>query len=139
MHDVVPHLKLTAAGARRILHAAMAKRWGVPQCIAVVDDGGNLLAFIRMDGAKLQSIEACQYKAITAASHRVRTGLMQPDIGFGLGLASQGKFVNAKGGVPIIIDGRVIGGIGVGSGKNDEDLEVALAGVAALPGATSGA
>ena len=50
-------------------------------------------------------------------------------------VATQGKVINVKGGVPIVVDGHTIGGIGVGSGTGDQDLEVAKAGLAAIPGA----
>jgi uncharacterized protein GlcG (DUF336 family) len=128
------HLKLTHEGARRILDAAIAKAeaMGVPQCIAVVDDGGHLLAFARMDGAKVLSIDSSLHKAMTAASSRSNTGNVGADVDLKLGLATQGKFVNLKGGVPVVVDGHVIGGIGVGSGTGEQDLECAKAGIAAL-------
>jgi uncharacterized protein GlcG (DUF336 family) len=140
MPDIVPHARLTASGARRILDAAIAKAeaMGVPQCIAVVDDGGHLLAFTRMDGAKVLSIDSSLRKAMTAASSRARTGATPAEYELKLGLATQGKFVNLKGGVPIVVDGHVVGAVGVGSGTGEQDLEVAIAGVAALPGASSG-
>jgi uncharacterized protein GlcG (DUF336 family) len=140
MPDIVPHARLTAAGARRILDAAIAKAeaMGVPQCISVVDDGGHLLAFTRMDGAKVLSIDSSLRKAMTAASSRARTGGTPAEYELKLGLATQGKFVNLKGGVPIVVDGHVVGAVGVGSGTGEQDLEVAIAGVAALPGASSG-
>jgi len=136
MSDTVPHLKLTHAGARKILDAAIAKAeaMGVPQCIAVVDDGGHLLAFARTDGGKVLSIDSCLKKAMTAASSRAPTGGTPADVELKLGLATKGKFTNLKGGVPIVVNGHVIGGVGVGSGTGDQDLEVAKAGVAALAG-----
>ena len=141
MPDVVPHLKLTMAGARKILDAAVAKAqaMGVPQCITVVDDGGHLLAFTRMDGARVLSIDSSMSKAMTAASSRVATGRVEGDVGLRLGITTQGKFINLPGGVPVIVDGQVIGAVGVGSGTGEQDLEVAKAGVAALPGASTGA
>jgi glc operon protein GlcG len=134
MPNVVPHLKLTQEGARRILDAAIAKAqaMGVPQCIAIVDDGGHLLAFTRMDGAKVLSIDSSLRKAMTAASSRAPTGNMAAGLDLKLGLATQGKLVNLKGGVPIVVDGHVVGGIGVGSGTGEQDLECAEAGLAAL-------
>lgn len=137
MPDTVPHLKLTSAGARKLLDAAIAKAeaMGVPQCIAVVDDGGHLLAFTRMDGAKVLSIDSSLRKAMTAASSRVPTGGLSPEAELKLALATDGKLVNLKGGVPIVVQGHVIGGIGIGSGTGDQDLEVAKAALAALDGA----
>ena len=137
MADVVPHAKLTHEGALKVLHAAIekAKAMGVPQCITIVDDGGHLLAFTRMDGAKILSIDSSMKKAMTAASIRVPTGGMPADIELKIGLATDGKSTNLKGGVPIVVDGHVIGAVGVGSGTGEQDLEVARAGIAALPGA----
>jgi glc operon protein GlcG len=137
MSDTAPSLKLTHAGVLKILHAAIekAKAMGVPQCIAIVDDGGHLLAFTRMDGGKVLSIDSCIKKAMTAASSRVPTGGVAADVELKLAHATQGKLTNLKGGVPIVVDGHVIGAVGVGSGTGEQDLEVAKAGIAALAGA----
>lgn len=138
MADTVPHLKLTYEGANKILAAAVAKAnaMGAPQCIVVADDGGHMLAFARMDGAKVLSIDSATMKAKTAASSRVPTGGI-PDAALEgrLVAATQGKLTNLKGGFPIVVDGKVIGAIGVGSGTGEQDIEVALAGLAALSGA----
>ncbi|MGE0063846.1 MAG: heme-binding protein [Xanthobacteraceae bacterium] len=135
--DVEKHLRLTSAGAKKIIDAAVAKAtaMGKPQCIAVVDEGGNLLAFTRMDGGKVLSIESSIRKAATAASSRGPTGGIQGDLEFRLAHATSGKLVNLKGGLPIIVDGVTIGGVGVGSQTGEEDLEVAKVGVAAIAGA----
>jgi glc operon protein GlcG len=134
---VAKHLRLTHDGALAIIEAAATKAaaMGVPQCIAVVDDGGNLLAFLRMDGSKFLSIDSALRKAITAVSGRAPTGNVPGDIDMKLALATSGKLVNLKGGVPIVVDRMVIGGVGVGSGTGDQDLEVAKAGLAAIAGA----
>jgi uncharacterized protein GlcG (DUF336 family) len=137
MSDVVPFLKLSYAGAVKMLAAAVAKAetMGVPQCIAIVDNGGSMLAFARMDGAKPLSVDSATRKAVTAASSRAPTGGMAEGLDLRLAIATQGKLINVKGGLPIVVDGHTIGGIGVGSGTGDQDLEVAKAGVAALAGA----
>ena len=129
-----PSIKLTYEGARVALAAAIAKaeEMGVPQCIAIVDDGGRLLAFARMDGAKFISITTSQTKAATAASHRMPTSKFPPELETKLAFASHSQLTNLKGGVPIIIDGVCVGGVGVGSGTGEEDLEVARAALAAL-------
>ena len=136
---VKKHLRLTHAGALAILDAAIAKAdaMGIPQCIAIVDDGGNLLAFIRMDGAKFLSIESAMRKAITAVSSRVPTGGVAEGLDMKLAAATSGRLTNLKGGIPVTVDGLVIGGIGVGSGTGDQDLEVARAGLAAIEGASA--
>ena len=124
---VARHLRLTCEGATRVVAAGMEKaaQMGKPQCIAVVDDGGNLLAFSRMDGAKILSIESAIRKATTAASSRGPTGGIQGELEFRLAHATSGRLVNLKGGLPIIVEGITIGGIGVGSQTGEEDLEVA--------------
>jgi uncharacterized protein GlcG (DUF336 family) len=127
-------MTLTHAGALAVLHGAVGKaaEMGVPQCIAVVDSGGNLLAFVRMDGAKVLSQHTATQKAVTAATTRGATGNAPEDHALKLALASGLRVTNLKGGLPIVIDGHVVGGIGVGSGTGDEDVAVAEAGIAAL-------
>jgi len=134
MSDTIRHLRLSHGGALKVLQAAIDKaaEMNIPQCIAVVDDGGNLLAFVRMDGAKLLSIDSCVRKAITAVSYGQPTGGVNSDVEMKLAHATSGKLVNLKGGVPIVQDGVVVGGIGVGSGTGEQDLEVAEAGAGAL-------
>ncbi len=137
MTDTLPSLKLSIDGAMKILHAAMIKAadMGVPECISIVDAGGNLLAYARMDGAFALSFESSLMKAMTAASYGVPTGNIGPGIDIKLAIATQGKRINLPGGLPIIIDGHVVGGIGVGSGTGEQDREVAEAGLGAVPGA----
>jgi len=137
--SVEKHLRLTHAGAQKIIDAAVKKAVEMkkPQCIAVVDDGGNLLAFTRMDGGKILSIESAIRKAATAASSRGMTGGIQGDLEFRLAHATSGRLVNLKGGVPVIVDNITVGGIGVGSQTGEEDLEVAKAGLAAIEGTKS--
>jgi uncharacterized protein GlcG (DUF336 family) len=129
-----PSAKLTYEAARVALAAAVAKAeaMGVPQCIAIVDDGGRLLAFARMDGAKFISVTTSQTKAATAASHRMPTSKFPPELETKLAFASHSQLTNLKGGVPIFLDGHCVGGIGVGSGTGEQDLEVAQAALAAL-------
>ena len=137
MTDTVPSLRLTYAGAVKILNAAIAKAEAMkqPQCITVVDEGGHILAFARMDGARVQSIDSSNAKARTAASLRLPTGTVEDPIGIKLGIATLGGFINLPGGLPIVVDGHVIGAVGVGSGTGEQDREVAKAGLAALAGA----
>ncbi len=137
MADYVPYLKLTFDGAQKMLAAGIAKAtaMGQPQCITIVDDGGHLLAFARMDGARVLSIDSSRKKAMTAASNRVPTGGIAAANELKLAIATEGKMTNLMGGLPIVVDGHVIGGIGVGSGTGEQDLEVSKAALAALPGA----
>lgn len=129
-----PAVRLTHAGALLALAAAVrrAEEMGVPQNISIVDEGGNLLAFVRMDGAKLLSRETSLSKAISAASHRQPTSRLDPALELKLAIAAGGRLTNLEGGLPIIIGGVCVGGIGVGSGKGSEDVEVARAALAAL-------
>jgi uncharacterized protein GlcG (DUF336 family) len=137
MSDTVASLKLTIEGAMKLLGAAIAKaaEIGVPECISIVDPGGHLLAFARMDGAFVQSIDSSLMKAMTAASYGEPTGNIAAGIDIKLAIATQGKRINLPGGLPIIVNGHVVGGIGVGSGTGEQDRIVAAAALATLPGA----
>jgi glc operon protein GlcG len=135
-----PAIKLTLEGARAILAAAEKKatEMGVPQCIAVVDEGGHLLAFARMDGGKLSSALVAITKAVSAALRRTETGPsssggeLSLTLSLGLPMATNGRVTPIRGGLPIIIEGQVVGGIGVSSGTEEQDVEVARAGLTAL-------
>lgn len=137
MSNTVSHIKLTHTGALQLLNAAIDKAIAMkqPQCIAIVDDGCNLLAFVRMDGAKVLSEKSAVHKAMTAASSRVPTGGVPEELAAKLALATGGVVSNLKGGLPIIVGGQVIGGIGVGSGTGDQDREVGNFALAAFAGA----
>ena len=136
MTDTAPFLKLTNEGAHKILAAAVAKatEMGIPQCISVVDPGGHLICFTRMDGGFVQSIDSSLRKAMTSASYGDPTGHIPEGPDIRLAIATDGKRINLLGGLPIIVDGHVIGAIGIGSGTGAQDLEVAKAGIAALEG-----
>jgi glc operon protein GlcG len=137
MADTSQSLKLTIDGAMKLLDAAMAKArdMKVPECIAVVDAGGHLLAFARMDGAFALSIDTALVKAMTAASYGIPTGDIAAGVDIKLAIAPQGKRVNLPGGLPVIVDGHVVGAIGVGSGTGEQDREVAAAALGAIAGA----
>ncbi|HEX5270276.1 MAG TPA: heme-binding protein [Gemmataceae bacterium] len=136
-------IQLNLAGADTILAAAKEKAaaLGVKVNIAVVDDGGHLLAFARMDGARPASGYTALTKAASAATFRQETGTLppkgEPDVLLNLSLqnaaqASGGKLTTLKGGVPVVVDGQIIGAVGVGGGSGEQDAEVAKAGIAAL-------
>lgn len=134
--------KLTLAGAKAILAAAEKRSTeiGVPMDIAVVDDGGHLLAFQRMDGAKLGSVEIAIGKALSAALRRQPTGPARTGdqvnlaLSLGLAIASHGKQTPARGGLPLMVDGVCIGAVGTSTGTEDQDLDVAQAGAKAIEG-----
>lgn len=136
MSDTTPFLKLTNEGAHKILAAAVEKahETGIPECISIVDPGGHMICFTKMDGAFVLSIDSSLRKAMTSASYGDPTGNMPEGPDIRLAIATDGKRINLPGGLPIIVDGHVIGGIGVGSGTGAEDLVVAKAGLAALEG-----
>jgi glc operon protein GlcG len=124
-----PFLKLTYEGANKALQAAVrkAEEIGAPQCITIVDDGGNLMAFARMDGSKTLSIQTSMHKALTSASHRMPSNKVNPDLAPKFAVATGGKVTNLAGGLPIVIDGHTVGAVGVGSGSPEEDIAVAKA------------
>jgi glc operon protein GlcG len=131
------HIKLSTKGSHVVVHAAerAASALGVPQCIAVVDEGGRLLAFSRMDGARIGSIEIAIAKAVSAATRLRPTaeegaGDVLPQLR--IALASKLGVTGIPGGLPIIVDGQVIGGVGVSSGTSEQDLQVGQAGIDAL-------
>ncbi len=133
--------KLTLSDAKIILEGAEAKskEIGVDMDIAVVDDGGHLLAFVRMDGARLTSIDVSINKAFTAACARRPTHEYAATAGaggpaFGMHVSNQGRFMIVGGGLPIFFDGAIAGGIGCSSGSPDQDREVAQAGIDNLMG-----
>ena len=136
MADTVQTLRLTSDGALNLLQAAIAKAksMGVPQCISIVDSGGHLLAFVRMDGAFHQSIETSLRKARTAACYGVPSGNIEAGIDIKLAIATEGQRINLPGGLPVIVDGQLVGGIGVGSGTGEQDRQVAAAALEALAG-----
>jgi glc operon protein GlcG len=144
-------IKLTLAGAELAVSAAKerAASLSAAENIAVVDDGGHLLAFARMDRARPASVATALTKAVAAATMRGETGPIfkqqtQQDNTFNLAIehaaaANGGKLTILYGGIPIIVDGQVIGAIGVGGGSEEEDVSVGKAGATALENAVSSA
>ena len=125
--------------AQAIISAAVkqAEAIGVPMCIAVMDESCNLLGFMRMDGGKVPSITIAIDKCFTATgtrkpTHDLATPSMPGNPVYGLTSAHAWRMVVIAGGLPILVDGEVVGGIGVSSGTPAQDLEVAQAGVDAF-------
>ncbi|MDO8639471.1 MAG: heme-binding protein [bacterium] len=125
--------------AEKIISKAQekAEEMGIPMCIAVVDEGGNLVAMKRMDGAMLLGIALSQNKAYTSAATRFATddlgGISQPgQLAYGLALADQGRTIIFAGGLPLKTKDRVIGAIGVSGGLAPDDKKVAEAGASVL-------
>jgi len=132
--------KLTLEGAQMVLSAALARAAEIrsPMDIAVVDDGGHHLAFARMDGAKLSSVEIAIGKAHCAAIRRLPSGPARSGdevnlvLSLGISIASRGRQLPLRGGIPLQVDGVCVGAIGVSNGTEDQDVDVAQAGARAL-------
>ena len=125
--------------ARHIIAAAIKKAQDIKVMmnIAVVDQGANLVAFERMDGAWIGSIDIAQKKAFTARAFDLDTKSLgensqSGDQFFGIHVSNNGKIMIFAGGVPIKRGGEVVGAIGVSGGMGKEDHAVAEAGAAAL-------
>lgn len=126
----------TATG---VIEAAEAKAEGidVPMCIAVVDRGANLVAFHRMDGAMLASVDIARGKAYTAVglqmpTHELAAEAQPGESLFGIEATNDGRIVVFGGGFPLREGGEIVGAIGVSGGVVDEDMTVAEAGVEAF-------
>jgi uncharacterized protein GlcG (DUF336 family) len=125
--------------ARRIIAVASkkAEEIGQPMNIAVVDAGGNLLAFERMENAWIGSIDIAQKKAYTSRAFDITTKDLAThsqsgDQFFGIHASNGGKIMIFAGGIPLKQDGVVVGAIGVSGGSGDQDHAVAEAGATAL-------
>jgi glc operon protein GlcG len=128
--------QLSTVDIQKALSAAIAKaeELGVPMGISIVDVGGNLLAFIKMEGAFIHTNHTSFSKAYTAASIRKPSGAsgIPPNITAEISSTTGGKFTTLPGGFPLLKDGKVVGGIGVGGGKGEQDDAVAKAAVDVL-------
>ncbi|NNU42913.1 GlcG/HbpS family heme-binding protein [Ramlibacter montanisoli] len=123
--------------ARRALAAAIAdaRRLNIPMAVAVVDTAGLLVAFERMDNTQTGSVAVAQDKAMSAAMFRRPTKVFQDAVaggGAGLRILTLRGASAVEGGLPLVVDGRIIGGIGVSGGSAEQDGEVARAAVGAL-------
>ncbi|WP_432734859.1 GlcG/HbpS family heme-binding protein [Maridesulfovibrio sp. FT414] len=131
-------MSVTAKKALQMIAAAEAKAGeiGVPMVIAVVDQGGNLVAQLRQDDALLVSIDLAWNKAYTAVAAKMTTetlgSVSQPGGPlYGIHTADNNRIVIFGGGLPIEEDGKIIGGIGVSGGSVEQDITCAEAGLAA--------
>ncbi len=127
------------ADARRIIEAAEKKaaEIGQPMNIAIADEGGNLVAHVRMDGAWLGSIDISIKKAYTSRAFDITTKDLATHSQsggqfFGIHASNDGKIMIFAGGIPLKSEGKVVGAIGVSGGSGDQDHAVAEAGAAAL-------
>ncbi|MFY2562960.1 GlcG/HbpS family heme-binding protein [Corallococcus terminator] len=125
--------------ARRIIAAAekKAQELGQPMNIAVADEGGNLVAHVRMDGAWLGSVDISIKKAFTSRAFDISTQDLaknaQPGGQFyGIQVSNHGQVMIFAGGVPLKKSGKVVGAVGVSGGSGDQDHAVATAGASAF-------
>ena len=132
-------LAITLERAHAMIEAACQKATeiGVAQNIAIVDEGNNLVAFARMDGAWLGSINIAQNKAFTARAFNIATKelatMSQPgEPLYGIQESNDGKVIIFAGGIPLTRDGRIVGAIGVSGGTVSQDQDVAEAGASAF-------
>jgi uncharacterized protein GlcG (DUF336 family) len=135
--------KLEQKEARAMVEAAFrkAEELKVPETVCIVDDGGYPISLERMDGARITGPQIAWNKAFTAAGHRRSTHLFNtPPNGpalpgneaFGIQWSFDGKFAVFVGGFPIVVNGEVVGGVGLSGGNGEQDTKCGLAALQAL-------
>ena len=127
-------LTLEAATLRAAAAEAEARKnnWNV--AVAVVDDGGQLVLFQRLDGTKLVAIDIAVRKARTAVYFQSETKALEEEVTKGrTALLPIDGFMPLEGGIPLIVDGQLIGAIGVSGVTGEQDAQCAQAGAKALP------
>ena len=126
--------------ANKVIEGATAKanEFDIKLSIAVVDEGGRLVAFARMDGAIWAGVYGSQGKAVTSASFGRPSGVLMNmadlPIFRGIQAAEGGNIIYGQGAVPIVRDGVLIGAVGTGGGTGEQDEECAAAGAALVTG-----
>lgn len=136
-------LKLELSEARIMAHAALAKakEINVPETVCITDEGGFPLVLERMDGARVTGPQIAWNKAFTAAGHKRSTHLFNtapngPGLpgneAFGIQWSFEGKFAAFVGGYPIVVNGEVIGGVGLSGGNGEQDTACGVAALQAL-------
>jgi glc operon protein GlcG len=128
---------LTLQAAKQIIAAAEAEaaQKGWPCVIAVTDGAGYLISLDRMDDSPmLASVELAPAKARTAALFRKPSKALEDAVHGGRVAAVTAGFVEMAGGLPLIVNGEIVGAIGVSSAQPDWDVQIAAAGAAALGG-----
>ncbi|HET9977999.1 MAG TPA: heme-binding protein [Burkholderiaceae bacterium] len=128
---------VTLEQARKALAAAQAeaRKNAWPVAIAVVDNAGHLVAFERMDNTQTASMLVAQDKAVSAAIYRRPTKAFQDLVaagGVGTRVLNLRGASTVEGGLPLVIDGKIVGGIGVSGVASDQDGVVAKAGADSL-------
>jgi len=128
---------ITLEQAKKVVAAAEAEALsnGWPVVIAIVDSGGSLVLLHRLDNTQLASVEIAQAKARTANNFRRPSKNFEDSVaggGVGLRLLAMPGLAPLEGGIPIIVNGQVIGAIGVSGVQSGQDAQIAQAGVQAL-------
>jgi glc operon protein GlcG len=125
--------------AKKVASAAQAEArkndWGI--VVSIVDSGGNLVLLERMDTAQLGSVAVSQDKAKSAVEFRRPTKAFQDNLaagGEGLRMLKVRGAIPVEGGLPILVDGKVIGGIGISGATSAQDGQIAQAGLAVVAG-----
>jgi len=129
-------LKLTLEDTKKMMDGAINKaiEIGVDMDIAIVDDGGHLMLFTRMDNARITSINISIDKAFTAAAARKSTldygnAVRNHGPAFGIQTSHQVRFCVVGGGLPLVVDSQIVGEIGCISCTPDQDIVVAQSGL----------
>jgi uncharacterized protein GlcG (DUF336 family) len=141
MANVVKKHSISSELAQRMVSEALSKarELGVTENVAILDDGGNLKAFSRMDGASIPTIEIAQSKAYTAlfgVSTQDFFNFIQGDPSLLAGIPTLPRVAAWGGGFPIKVDGEIVGAIGVsGAPKVENDVDCARAALALVPDA----
>ena len=141
MANVVNKHSVSSELAQKMVAAAVAKarELGVSENVAILDDGGNLKAFSRMDGAPILTIEMAQNKAYTAllgVSTQEFFDFIQGDPSLLAGIPTLARVAAWGGGFPIKVDGEIVGAIGVsGAPTVQNDVDCAKAALALVPDA----
>jgi uncharacterized protein GlcG (DUF336 family) len=136
-------VKLELAEARRMAQAALrkAEEIGVLESVCIADDGGYPIVLERMDGARITGPQIAWNKAFTASGHKRSTHLftkapngpaLPGNEAFGIQLSFEGRFAAFVGGFPIVVNGEVVGGVGLSGGNGEQDTHCGLAALQAL-------
>jgi uncharacterized protein GlcG (DUF336 family) len=128
--------KINLEAAKKMIESAekKAKEIEVPMVISIVDEGGNFVACHRMDDALLVSVDIAQNKAWTSVAMKMPTADLAQAAGvgqslYGINTTNDGRVVVFGGGIPLRIDGKIIGAVGVSGGSVEDDIRVAQAAV----------
>ena len=122
-------INLDRAQAAIAAAVAESKKRGWKMNVAVVDSGGNLVSFARMDGAQLASVAISEHKARAAATFRRETKIFETNINNGLAyLITLDGVIGSRGGIPLVVDGKLVGAIGCSGGTGSQDEVVCKVG-----------